>query len=81
MGRLLITLALPFILCSTSSAFYLPGAAPKDYVEGEIVPVHVNRLNPMVSSMELKLVSLASIPFTHPILDHVLCLCALEIYD
>jgi len=32
------------ILCSVSFAFYLPGVAPKEYLDGENVPVKVNKL-------------------------------------
>jgi len=33
-------------LSSTVSAFYLPGAAPRDYTEGEDVELDVNVLKP-----------------------------------
>lgn len=50
-----------------TSAFYLPGAAPTDYHEGEQVPVLVNALTPMLSgSDDPKLVShLSGVP-KHP---------------
>lgn len=43
-----------------TNAFYLPGAAPKDYIEGDKVPVHVNRLNPMIGALDSKIVRVAS---------------------
>ena len=52
--RCAIVLAL---LPSFSNAFYLPGAAPKDYADGEKVPVHVNRLNPVMSGVDSRIVS------------------------
>ena len=42
-------------------AFYLPGAAPHSYVEGEKVQLYVNALTPMLSgSSDAKLVSIPS---------------------
>jgi len=42
-------------------AFYLPGAAPHNYVEGEKVELYVNALTPMLSgSSDAKLVSIPS---------------------
>jgi transmembrane 9 superfamily protein 2/4 len=44
-------------------AFYLPGAAPHDYREGENVDLFVNALTPMPStSDDAKLVSSRSVP-------------------
>lgn len=44
-------------------AFYLPGAAPHDYREGEKVDLFVNALTPMPStSDDAKLVSPRSVP-------------------
>jgi transmembrane 9 superfamily protein 2/4 len=49
-----------------TSAFYLPGAAPTDYHEGEQVPVFVNALTPMLSgSDDPKLVSHFSVMPQH----------------
>ena len=57
----------------SAAAFYLPGAAPRDYVLGEKVPVHVNRLNPLVGAQDARLVSgivlgthLLNVSFTAP---------------
>lgn len=41
-----VALAIP--LCSR--AFYLPGAAPHNFVQGEQVNLFVNALTPMISS-------------------------------
>jgi transmembrane 9 superfamily protein 2/4 len=44
-------------------SFYLPGAAPHDYREGEKVELFVNALTPMLSgSDDAKLVSTDSMP-------------------
>ena len=37
---------------STTTAFYLPGAAPRDYRDGEKVELFVNALTPMLASTE-----------------------------
>lgn len=39
-------------LLSTASAFYLPGAAPHDYTEGEAVDLYVNALTPMLAGSD-----------------------------
>lgn len=39
-------LSLTLALASSASAFYLPGAAPKDYKDGEDVELDVNVLKP-----------------------------------
>ncbi|KAF9012356.1 hypothetical protein BDQ17DRAFT_1343744 [Cyathus striatus] len=44
--------ALIAVLVSTSSAFYLPGAAPSNYVEGEQVQLYVNALTPMLPGVD-----------------------------
>lgn len=53
--------ALSFVVLSgvlpQAQAFYLPGAAPRDYLAGEVVPVHVNRLNPLIGALDSKIVS------------------------
>lgn len=36
-------------LLSTAQAFYLPGAAPHDFHEGEPVDLFVNALTPMIA--------------------------------
>jgi transmembrane 9 superfamily protein 2/4 len=48
-------------LIPTITAFYLPGAAPRSYVEGEQVDIFVNALTPMLSgSNDAKLVPVVS---------------------
>lgn len=55
--RYLLGGALLSLLTSTH-AFYLPGAAPHDYYEGERVNLFVNALTPMLAGTEhAKLVS------------------------
>lgn len=55
----IITLYLCNLLFASSDAFYLPGAAPHNFVRGEQVPVMVNALTPMLSgSDDAKLVRL-----------------------
>lgn len=49
-------LALLLTVPSFASAFYLPGAAPKDYQAGERIPVNVNRLNPLMNAIDSKIV-------------------------
>ncbi len=39
-------------LVSCTNAFYLPGAAPHDYHEGETVKVFVNALTPMLAASD-----------------------------
>lgn len=54
-------------LASCSSAFYLPGAAPNDYKEGDRVELFVNALTPMVTgSSNAKLKSLINYDYYHP---------------
>ncbi|WVW86608.1 hypothetical protein I302_108661 [Kwoniella bestiolae CBS 10118] len=55
---LLYTLVLPL-----TSAFYLPGTAPRDYLQGESIDVFVNTLTPMLNS---KLHSLISYDYYDP---------------
>ncbi|KAG8906667.1 hypothetical protein FRB99_006368 [Tulasnella sp. 403] len=52
-------------LLSPSNAFYLPGAAPKDYVVGEQVPVYVNALTPVIAS-NAKLKSMINYDYYNP---------------
>jgi hypothetical protein len=49
----LLLLALPL----HAAGFYLPGAAPKDYEQGEIVEVDVNVLKPGLGYDQEQLVS------------------------
>ena len=37
---------------STACAFYLPGASPHNYVEGEQVELYVNALTPMLAGAD-----------------------------
>ncbi|EEH50274.1 uncharacterized protein PADG_06353 [Paracoccidioides brasiliensis Pb18] len=46
-----------------SSAFYLPGVAPTSYDQGQLVPLHVNRLTPTISELDEHLHSV--IPFDY----------------
>ncbi|TDL24197.1 Nonaspanin [Rickenella mellea] len=67
MGRLptYSTLALLLPLCAT--AFYLPGAAPHDFKEGEHVDVFVNALTPMIGSADnAKLKSMINYDYYNP---------------
>ncbi|KAE8542332.1 hypothetical protein D1P53_001106 [Cryptococcus gattii VGV] len=52
----LTTLATLLSLSSTA-AFYLPGSAPRDYLEGEKIDVFVNTLTPMLNSKLKSLIS------------------------
>ena len=49
-----------------SSAFYLPGVAPDSYKEGDLVPLYVNRLTPVGSSIDGTLRSVVSFDYYHP---------------
>lgn len=52
-------------LAATAAGFYLPGAAPKDYSDGDLVPLLVNALTPQLSAhSELK--SIISYDHYHP---------------
>jgi transmembrane 9 superfamily protein 2/4 len=59
------SLALLLPLCA--NAFYLPGAAPKDYTRGESVNLFVNALTPMLSGHDdSKLKSLINYDYYNP---------------
>jgi transmembrane 9 superfamily protein 2/4 len=61
----LATLALSFVV--SSNAFYLPGAAPRDYMKGENVDLFVNALTPMLSGKDdAKLKSLINYDYYNP---------------
>lgn len=48
-------------LITAANAFYLPGAAPHDYHEGDKIELFVNALTPMLSGTDdAKLVSCAT---------------------
>ena len=49
MNQLLLLFSGALLLVSPTSAFYLPGIAPKDFVEGDQVPLHVNALQAIKS--------------------------------
>jgi transmembrane 9 superfamily protein 2/4 len=56
--RLLSRVAATLLLGICAQAFYLPGAAPHDYVLGDQVNVFVNALTPMLlGKNDAKLVS------------------------
>lgn len=51
-----------WLLAVPTYAFYLPGAAPKNYKKGENVDLYVNALTPMLASTDnAKLVRLTFI--------------------
>ncbi|KZT72084.1 hypothetical protein DAEQUDRAFT_809354 [Daedalea quercina L-15889] len=54
-------------LLPTTHAFYLPGAAPHDYAEGEVVDLYVNALTPMLAGHDnAKLKSLINYDYYDP---------------
>ncbi|KAF8633306.1 hypothetical protein AX17_004480 [Amanita inopinata Kibby_2008] len=54
-------------LASLTHAFYLPGAAPRNYHRGEKIELFVNALTPMLSGSEdAKLKSLINYDYYHP---------------
>jgi len=57
MHFLCTTLALLVLAASSSSAFYLPGTAPRDYISGERIDVFVNTLTPKLDSKLRSLIS------------------------
>jgi len=58
MARLLFLVPILLVSLSDVSAFYLPGAAPRDYKLGEPVDLYVNALTPMLTGAnDAKLVS------------------------
>lgn len=61
--RILIFLTIP--TTRLIQGFYLPGSAPKDYAEGDQVPLMVNALTPQLSTHS-KLKSVLSYDFYHP---------------
>ncbi|KAF3931257.1 hypothetical protein ABW19_dt0205236 [Dactylella cylindrospora] len=52
-------------LASLSSAFYLPGVAPTDYNEGDLVSLNVNRLTPAIQGSSQQVHSLISYDYYH----------------
>jgi len=58
MARLSFLVSILLVSLSNVSAFYLPGAAPRDYKLGEAVDLYVNALTPMLTGAnDAKLVS------------------------
>jgi transmembrane 9 superfamily protein 2/4 len=49
-----------------SSAFYLPGVAPTSYKTGDLVPLNVNRLTPIGSTVDGTLKALLPYDYYHP---------------
>jgi transmembrane 9 superfamily protein 2/4 len=59
--RLLLSATVTLLLGACAHGFYLPGAAPHDYVLGDQVNVFVNALTPMLLGKDdAKLVSICS---------------------
>lgn len=54
------TLCSFLLLSPLASAFYLPGVAPTSYEEGDLVPLHVNRVIPVQSDDDQQLHSAVS---------------------
>ncbi|KAI9621576.1 hypothetical protein H4Q26_015582 [Puccinia striiformis f. sp. tritici PST-130] len=54
-----------FQLCVPVWSFYLPGTAPRDYSQGDLVPLLVNALTPQISAHS-KLKSVISYDYYHP---------------
>lgn len=53
-------------LPSYSIAFYLPGVAPSSYGLGDVVPLHVNALTPVVAPRDDQLHAIVSFDYYHP---------------
>lgn len=56
----LLRLILAGFLLSSTAAFYLPGAAPRNYLSGDRVPLLVNTLTPQIAVGTSQLKSLIS---------------------
>ncbi|KAJ6593937.1 endosomal P24A protein [Mycena capillaripes] len=55
------------VLAATARAFYLPGAAPHNFIRGDDVPLFVNALTPMLTgSDDAKLKSLINYDYYNP---------------
>ncbi|KAJ7346662.1 Nonaspanin TM9SF [Mycena albidolilacea] len=55
------------LFAATARAFYLPGAAPHNFLEGDDVPLFVNALTPMLTGSDnAKLKSLINYDYYHP---------------
>lgn len=55
--RSTLTALATLLSLSSAAAFYLPGSAPRDYLEGEKIDVFVNTLTPMLNSKLKSLIS------------------------
>ncbi|KAL0250130.1 hypothetical protein I308_103438 [Cryptococcus tetragattii IND107] len=55
--RSTLTALATLLSLSSTAAFYLPGSAPRDYLEGEKIDVVVNTLTPMLNSKLKSLIS------------------------
>lgn len=55
--RSALTALATLLSLSSTTAFYLPGSAPRDYLEGEKIDVFVNTLTPMLNSKLKSLIS------------------------
>lgn len=55
--RSALTALATLLSLSSTKAFYLPGSAPRDYLEGEKIDVFVNTLTPMLNSKLKSLIS------------------------
>ncbi|KAJ2928666.1 hypothetical protein H1R20_g8444, partial [Candolleomyces eurysporus] len=65
--RLYVTAIAGIVLAPAIHAFYLPGAAPRNYVEGEQVDLFVNALTPMLAGTDdSKLKSLINYDYYNP---------------
>ncbi|WRT69412.1 uncharacterized protein IL334_006398 [Kwoniella shivajii] len=54
---MILSAFLPLLALPLASAFYLPGTAPRDYLQGEKIDVFVNTLTPMLNSKLHSLIS------------------------
>lgn len=61
--RILVYFGVLLVLSTLVNGFYLPGVAPKEYVDGETVPLKVNKL---VSSKTQLPYTYYSLPFCTP---------------
>ncbi|KAG9298808.1 hypothetical protein G9A89_015829 [Geosiphon pyriformis] len=61
----LIFIILIFALSTSTLAFYLPGVAPHDYLEGDRVELYVNSLTPIISSATQQLKSVIPYDYYH----------------
>ena len=59
------TLCALSFLSSITSAFYLPGVAPTSYGEGDLVPLHVNKITPVQSDDDQQLRSAVPYDYYH----------------